>query len=58
MREQLAWAVIDMDGRLVGWRSMMDGDDGVEIHRTYKLARGAKMANERVVRVRITQVGK
>jgi hypothetical protein len=50
------WAVVNSDGEVVSWKSMTDGEEGWEIHRTKKLAEGARMAGERVIKVRITRI--
>lgn len=50
-----AWALVDERGKFVNWDSLIDGDEGFEIHRTRKLAKSARMAGERVVRVEIIE---
>jgi hypothetical protein len=50
-----AWALVDEHGKFVNWESLLDGDEGFEIHRTRKLAKGACFAGERVVRVEIIE---
>jgi len=49
-----AWAVIGEDGKVVNWKSLApDGEEGLEIHRTRRLARGGAFKGERAVRVEI-----
>ena len=51
-----AWAVIGVDGKIVNWRSVVDGEEGLEIHRTRRLAFGSRCAGESVAEVRVTLV--
>lgn len=46
-----AWAVCGKGGGVIVWRSLSDGEEGVEIFRTRAQARGAKMRGEVVRRV-------
>ena len=56
MIREYAWALV-RDGRVVYWRAG-DGEEGSEIHRTRRQARGARFKGERVVKVFITDVPK
>lgn len=49
------WAVVDEHGKIVNWSCMSDNEEGLEIHRTKRLAKFARMAGERVVRVEIIE---
>ena len=53
MIREYAWALV-RDGRIVYWRAG-DGEEGSEIHRTRRQARGARFKGERVVKVFITE---
>ena len=52
---EFAWAIVNREGRIVYWKAG-DGEEGSEIHRTRRLASGAKFKGERVVKVYITSV--
>jgi hypothetical protein len=50
----LGWALINEKGHIVTWRTLgPEPEEGIEIHRTRKLAQGAKFADEYVVPVMI-----
>ena len=52
MKPLKAWAVIYREGgKIVNWRSEPDGEEGLEIHRTRRLAKGAAFKGEKVVPV-------
>jgi hypothetical protein len=48
-----AWAILDANGDLVNWKCLSDGEEGLEVHRTRRLARGGCFKTERVVPVTI-----
>lgn len=52
----IAWAVCDKNGALVRWTCISDGSEGLEIHRTRKLAKGACFADEHVEKISIARV--
>ena len=49
------WAVVDKDGKIVIWSSIFSREEGLEIHRTRRLAKGAcfKQDGEKVVKVKV-----
>lgn len=51
--EMIAWGVFDKDGQLVKWNCLSDGEEGLEIHRTRRLAKGACFADEHVEKLLI-----
>lgn len=53
MGEMIAWGVFDADGKLVKWRCLSDGEEGLEIHRTRKLAKSACFVDEHVKKLLI-----
>lgn len=54
MKAMKAWGIIGSDGKIVNWKSLApDGEEGLEIHRTRRLARGGRFKGERVVRVEV-----
>jgi hypothetical protein len=53
LKAMIAWAVVTRRGKVVNWKCLSDGDEGLEIHRTRRLAQCSTMAGERIVKVKI-----
>jgi hypothetical protein len=48
------WAVVSKKGVLINWRSKVEPmDEGFEVHRTKKAAKGAAFSDERVVQIKV-----
>jgi hypothetical protein len=52
-RTETFWALVEK-GKIVNWRALPDGEEGLEIHRTRRLAYGSRMGYEKVVKVKVS----
>lgn len=55
--ELRVWILVNADKSLVSWKCKTDDEEGLEIHRTRKLAQGAKMAGEKIRKATLIWAG-